>query len=65
MKKPSPCAHLQAGASGGSRRSKAGLPAEALAKAGGGHPLPDLFRPTIRVPLRATQAESKRGNIKQ
>ena len=31
----------------------------------GGHPLPDLFRPTIYVPLRATQAESKRGTTKQ
>jgi len=32
---------------------------------GGGHPTPDLFKPTIRVPLRATQAESKRVNTKQ
>ena len=39
----------------GTAFTKAGLPAEALAKAGGGHPQPDLFRPTIRVPLRATQ----------
>jgi hypothetical protein len=31
---------------------------------GGGHPQPDLFRPTIRVPLRSTQAESKRANAK-
>ena len=31
----------------------------------GGHPLPALFTPTIRVPLRATQAESKRGNTNQ
>ena len=27
--------------------------------------LPDLFRPTIRVPLRATQADSKRANAKK
>jgi hypothetical protein len=26
---------------------------------------PDLFRPTIRVPLRATQADSKRANAKK
>ena len=25
---------------------------------------PDLFRPTIRVPLRASQADFKRGNAK-
>ncbi len=41
------------------------LAAEALAKAGGGHPQPALFCPTIRVPLRATQAEAKRANAKQ
>ncbi len=29
---------------------------------GGGQPLPDLFRPTIRIPLRATQAKLKRAN---
>jgi hypothetical protein len=29
------------------------------------HPLPDLFRPTNRVPLRATQADSKRTNAKK
>ena len=65
MKKPSPFAHLQAGASGDSLRPKAGLPAEALAKAGGGHPLPALFTPTIRAPLRASQADSKRANAKK
>jgi hypothetical protein len=27
---------------------------------GGGHPLPDLFRPTIRVPLRGVPVEFKR-----
>jgi len=27
--------------------------------------LPDLFSSTIRVPLRATQADSKRGNTKK
>lgn len=32
---------------------------------GGGHPLPDLFRPTIRVSLRVPQAEAKRANAKQ
>jgi len=26
--------------------------------------LPDLFRPTIRVPLRASQADFKRANAK-
>lgn len=31
-------------------------------KFGGGHLLPDLFRPTIRVPLRTTQV---RANFKQ
>ena len=51
MKKPPPFARVQQGVLGDSLR-KAGLPAEALAKAGGGHPLPDLFCPTIRVPLR-------------
>lgn len=32
---------------------------------GGGHPQHALFYPTIRVPLRAMQAESKRANAKQ
>jgi hypothetical protein len=32
---------------------------------GGGHPQPDLFSPTIRVQLKATQAESKRPNAKK
>jgi site-specific DNA recombinase len=32
---------------------------------GGGHPLPDLFRPTIRVPLRAMQTGSTRANAKK
>jgi hypothetical protein len=32
---------------------------------GGKHPLPALFRPTIRVPLRATKAQSKRVNTLQ
>jgi hypothetical protein len=32
---------------------------------GGGQPLPDLFCPTIRVPLRAMQAEAKRANAKE
>jgi hypothetical protein len=27
--------------------------------------LPDLFRPTIRTPLRASQAGSKRANAKE
>ncbi len=31
---------------------------------GGGHPLPALFCPTIRVPLRVPQADSKRANTK-
>lgn len=31
---------------------------------GGGYPLPDLFTPTIRVPLRARLAEPKRANAK-
>jgi hypothetical protein len=31
---------------------------------GGGQAQPDLFCPTIRVPLRTTQAESKRANAK-
>jgi hypothetical protein len=59
-----PLAHLQGGASRGSLRPEAGLPAEAFAKAGGGHPQPDLFRPTIRVPLRGVQADAKRANAK-
>jgi len=49
----------------GDNLRKAGKPAEALAKAGGGHPLPDLFRPTIRVPLRTMQADFKRANAKK
>jgi len=32
--------------------------------AGSRHPLPDSSGPTIRVPLRATQAEPKHGNTK-
>jgi hypothetical protein len=32
---------------------------------GGGHPLPDLFCPTIRVPLRAAQAVAKHANTKK
>jgi len=32
---------------------------------GGGHPLPALFTPTIRVPLRATQAGSRYINAKR
>ncbi len=31
-------------------------------ESGGGHPIHALFQPTIRVPLRAKQAESKRVN---
>ena len=30
-----------------------------------GQPLPDLFRPTILVPLKATQADSNRANAKK
>ena len=30
-------------------------PSQAINDGGGGHPLPDLFCPTIRVPLRATK----------
>ncbi|HKQ35465.1 MAG TPA: hypothetical protein VJT11_09205 [Nitrospiraceae bacterium] len=29
-------------------------------KGGGGHPLPDLFRPTIRVPLRSNRGASEK-----
>ena len=56
--KPSPFARVQRGASGDSLRESlrpAGKPAEALAKAGGGHPQPAVFYPTIREPLRATK----------
>ncbi len=30
-----------------------------------GHQLPDLFRPMILVPLKATQADSKHANAKK
>jgi len=34
----------------------------AQARFGGGDPQPALFYPTIRVPLRATEAEAKRAS---
>jgi hypothetical protein len=34
-------------------------------KNAGGHPQPDLFCPSIRVPLRASQPESKRAYAKE
>lgn len=34
-------------------------------KFAGGHPLPDLFFPTIRVPLRAARDELERANGKK
>lgn len=34
-------------------------------KFGGGQPIPDLFCPTIRVPLRAARAEFVRANAKK
>jgi hypothetical protein len=34
-------------------------------ESGGGHPLPDLFCPTIRVRLRAVQVDSKHANAKK
>ena len=52
MKKPSPFAHLQAGASGNSLRPKAGLPAEALAKAGGGQGFQPALGPLLHFEIR-------------
>ena len=46
--KPSPFARVQRGASGDSLR-------ESLRPAGGWHPQPAVFYPTIREPLRATK----------
>ena len=68
LHKAVPLRRVQRGASGDSLRESlrpAGKPAEALAKAGGGQGLPDLFYPTIRVPLRAMQAEAQRANAKR
>ena len=49
--KPSPFARVQHGASGDSLR-KAGLPAEALAKAGGGQPIQPSLVPFRRFEIQ-------------
>jgi hypothetical protein len=49
---PSPFAHPQGCAKGDSLRPKAGLPAEALAKAGGGQAIQPSLGPLLRFEIQ-------------